>query len=410
MFNSEKLKDKRIIVAVTGCIAAYKACYLVRELVKGGAEVRVMMTAGAAKFVTPLTMETLSNHPVAIDMFPEGEFTATHHIEWADWAEACLVVPATANCLAKTASGICDDFVSTVLCAASCPKIFAPAMNSHMWQHPATQRNIEQLQDDGALICFPEEGFLAEGYDGVGRLARLDYLMQYLYRAIHPAPESLSGKKVLITAGGTREFLDPVRMLTNRSSGKMGYALAWEAFARGAEVTLIHGMTEIETPVGVKALEVTSAADMLKAVETRFAGSDIYLSAAAIADYTPDKIEPGKIKKGRGDLTITLKRTKDILKLMGTRRSAQQILVGFAVETDQPLKNARKKLNEKFLDAIVLNNPLESGAGFAGDTNRVTLISAKDEKSLDVMQKLDVAFQIFDFIGKIDPAKAGNGR
>lgn len=410
MFGSQLFRGRRVVVGISGCIAAYKSCYLIRWLVEQGAEVRAMMTAGARRFITPLTIETLTRHPVYGEMFPEG-FAATHHIDLADWAEVMIVAPATANILGKMANGIGDDFVSTVLLAAHCPVVVAPAMNSHMWNHAAVQRNVHRLREDGVLICDPEEGFLAEGYSGVGRLARLEYLVQHAYRAIHPALESLAGKRVLITAGATREYLDPVRMLTNRSTGKMGFALAWEAWARGAEVILVHGEGALEPPVGITTVPITAAADLHDAVAERFDDSDIYISAAAVADYRPASVSKGKIKKGEGELSLKLARTVDVLRTMADRKRPGQILVGFAVETDDPEANARRKLTGKQLDLVVLNNPLDSGAGFAADTNRVTLLDADHAIPLPVLPKLDVARQMFNhLLGAALDTPEGEGR
>ena len=398
MFPTKIFEKKRILVGIGGCIAAYKACYLIRHLVTAGTEVRAMLSKAGEQFITRLTIETLTNHPVYSEMFPENQFTATHHIELADWAEAAIISPATANALGKAANGIADDFFSTVLSALHCPTVYAPAMNTHMWQNPAVQRNVDFLSEHGAHICHPETGFLAEGYEGVGRLARLEYQLQYLYRACHPAPNSLTGKQVLITAGPTREFLDPVRMLTNLSSGKMGYALAWEAFARGADVTLISGPTELEQPAGMNIVPVVSAADFAAAADQHFPEADIYVSAAAIADYTTKTIAAGKIKKGRGDLQLPLERTIDVLQTLGQKKRKDQQLIGFAVETDSPLKNAKEKLKRKNLDMIVLNNPKVDGAAFRSDTNFVTLISATQDEGLEKMYKLDVAREIFNFL------------
>ncbi len=398
MFPTNVFENRRILVGICGCIAAYKSCYLIRQLVTAGAQVRVMLSKSGAEFITPLTLETLSNHPVYTDMFPKNQFTATHHIELADWAEAAIIAPATANALGKAANGIADDFFSTVISALHCPTVYAPAMNTHMWENPAVKRNVDFLKENGALICNPEAGFLAEGYEGVGRLARLDYQLQYLYRACHPARDSLVGKTALISAGPTQEFLDPVRMLTNLSSGKMGYALAWEAFARGAEVVLVSGPTNLERPVDITNVAATSAADFASAVERHFPKCDIYISAAAIADYTPANVADSKIKKGKDGLTMQLRRTTDVLKMIGAKKTAEQKLIGFAVETDNPLENARKKLKRKHLDMIVLNNPHIEGAAFRSDTNFVTLLSAKQEIELEKMYKLDVAREIFNFL------------
>ncbi|RMF59689.1 MAG: bifunctional phosphopantothenoylcysteine decarboxylase/phosphopantothenate--cysteine ligase CoaBC [Calditrichaeota bacterium] len=398
MFPSNLFEKKHVLVGVTGCIAAYKSCELIRYLVTQHAEVRVMLTAGGEKFITPLTLETLSGHPVYREMFPEHQFTATHHIHLADWSDAAILAPATANIIGKLANGIADDFVSTTLLALHSPLVIAPAMNTHMWFNPAVQRNVRLLEKAGHLICSPEEGFLAEGYSGIGRLARLEYLIQYLYRALHPAPKSLEGKTVLITAGATREYFDPVRMITNPSTGKMGFALAWEAFARGAQVILIHGITELTPPVQVESYRVTSARDMYEQVQQCFPRADIFISAAAVADYRPKTVSTEKIKKKSSSFTIELEPTEDIIKEMAKQKQDHQKVVGFAMETSQARENALKKFASKQLDMIVLNDLTVRGAGFGVDTNRVTLFDSTREQELKLMSKLDVAREIFDFL------------
>lgn len=399
MLPTNRFKGKHVLLGVTGGIAAYKTTELVRHLVKQDAEVRVMMTEAAKAFITPLTLETLSTHPVESEMFPKSHFQGTHHIRLADWAEAAIFVPATYNFIGKLNAGIADDLLTTVAAALHCPVVIAPAMNVHLWENPILQRNIESLKSLGYEICPPEEGFLAEGYHGMGRLAPPEHLVQYLYRSIHPARNSLAGKKVLVTAGPTEEALDPVRYLTNKSSGKMGFALAQEAFARGARVTLIHGPVELPLPAKVKNISVTSAAEMFEAVQQNLGDSDIYLSAAAIADYTPEQFSQRKIKKQAGNFSLRLKRTEDILKFAGAQKSAGQRIVGFAVETEAGESNAVKKLADKNLDLVVLNNPLEAGAGFRHDTNRVTLIHQNGKRrEVPQLPKLDVAFEIFEFL------------
>ena len=400
MFSTRLFDKKKIVIGVTGCIAAYKTCHLVRHLMQEGASVRVMMTRGATHFITPLTLESLSQTPVYTDMFPENQFAATHHVDLADWADACAIVPATGNTIGKIANGIGDDFLSTTVMAMGerIPIMIAPAMNHHMWFSAAVQRNIGVLAADGKEICYPEEGYLAEGYEGVGRLARLEFLVQSLYRAMHPAPQSLQGKTVVVTAGATREYLDPVRFLSNRSTGKMGYAIAWEAYARGAKVVLIHGPGHLTAPMGVELVSVESAEDMFVAANDYFDDSDIYVSAAAVADYRPELIYDHKLKKGERNFPLHLERTRDVLQIMGARKKGHQRLIGFAVETEDPVGNARHKMIKKYLDMIVLNNPHESGAAFEHDTNVVTLIDAAKEENLPVMPKLDVAREIFEFL------------
>lgn len=401
MLPSKIFEKKHILVGVTGGIAGYKACEIMRYLVTYGAEVRVMMTKSAEEFVSKLTMETLSGNPVLTEMFPQNQFAGTHHINLADWADAAIVVPSTANIIGKAANGIADDFVSTTLLAVHCPVVFAPAMNSNMWSNPAVQRNIKILQNDGAIICFPEEGFLAEGYSGVGRLARLEYLIQYLYKALHPVQNSLKDKKVIITAGRTEEALDPVRIFTNRSTGKMGFAMAIEAFARGAQVVLIHGPSQLTAPVDMEVINVQNAAEMHQAVDKVADDVDIFVAAAAVADFTPSVYSQQKVKKDQPENKIEFERTKDILAEIGQKKKRGQHLIGFAVETESPEKNAKKKLESKNLDLVVLNNPLEDDSAFAHDTNRVILFNrAGERQELPTQYKLDVAKQIFDFLLK----------
>ncbi|MFZ0391899.1 MAG: bifunctional phosphopantothenoylcysteine decarboxylase/phosphopantothenate--cysteine ligase CoaBC [Calditrichia bacterium] len=399
MFPAKRFKNKHILVGITGGIAAYKAVELIRYLVTQQAEVRVVMTAAAEQFITRLTLETLSQNPVVSQMFPQQHFGGTHHIHLADWAEAAVIVPATYNFIGKYCAGIADDALSTIAAALHCPIVIAPAMNVHMWENPVLQRNLKDLQETGISVCPPEEGFLAEGYSGRGRLARLESLIQYLYRALHPYPQSLQGKKVLITAGRTEEPLDPVRFLTNRSSGKMGFALAWEAFARGAEVVLIHGPGHLQLPAEIKTHAVRKAEEMFNAVQQYLPDSDIFVSTAAVADYTPVNYEEHKIKKQDQGISLELKRTTDILSYTAQHKKTNQKRVGFAVETRRGEENARHKMDTKNLDMVVLNNPLEAGAGFETDTNRTILLGRDGRKrELPLLPKLDNAFQIFEFL------------
>lgn len=400
MFPTNLFKEKHVLIGITGGIAAYKTCEIIRYLVTYGAEVRAMMTASAKQFIGEITIETLTDHPVYSEMFPET-FAATHHITAADRAEVGLVIPATANIIGKLANGIADDFVSTTLLAMHCPVVVAPAMNEHMWFHPANQNNLEKLRQWGYLLCNPEEGFLAEGYSGVGRLARPEYIAQYLYKAAHPQRDAWEGKKVVITAGRTEEPLDPVRMFTNRSSGKMGFALAWEAFARGADVTLIYGPGNLTPPVDVNAIPVQTAEEMYSAAAEYFPGCDIYISAAAIADYRPAKIAASKIKKSDAPLQIEMVRTTDVLKTLSAKKRPEQLVVGFAVETDDTEKNALKKLKNKNLDMVVLNDPSRESAAFAVDTNVVTIFGKDFRKEVPAGYKLDVARAICEAIDEV---------
>ncbi len=404
MFSSNLYKELKLLVGITGGIAAYKVPEYIRFFVKNGASVRAMITEAGKQFVTPVTLETLTGYPVDQDLFsPSSAFGGTHHIANADWATVAAIIPATANIIAKYSQGLADDVVSTKLLAIPPEKVMmAPAMNVHMWQNPAVQYNINRLKGYGVEICPPEYGFLAEGYEGMGRLANLDFLIQATYRTLHPFRNSLKGKTVLITAGRTEEPLDPVRMLTNRSSGKMGFALAWEAFARGAEVILIHGPTDLTVPYEVIGIGVQTAEEMFHKVQEYFPQADIFISAAAVADYKPQHQATTKIKKKGKDLTLKLEPTPDILKTMGQRKKPGQFVVGFAVETDQVERNARKKLQEKNLDLIVANNPLESGAAFGVETNRVTIITPTGEiHKLELMPKLDVAREIFNVLTRL---------
>ncbi len=400
MFPTNLFKEKHVLIAITGGIAAYKSCEIIRYLVTYGAEVRAMMTSSAKQFLGEITVETLTNYPVYSDMFPD-RFAATHHITAADWAEIGLVIPATANLIGKLANGIADDFVSTTLMAMHCPVVIAPAMNEHMWFHPGNQNNLEKLRQWGYLLCNPEKGFLAEGYSGVGRLARPEYITQYLYKAANPQRDTWEGKKVVITAGRTEELLDPVRMFTNRSSGKMGFALAWEAFARGAEVTLIYGPGNLTPPVDVDAISVRTAEEMYNAAAEYFPACDIYISAAAIADYRPAKVSELKIKKNDRPLQIEMMRTTDVLKTLSANKRPHQFVVGFAVETDDTENNALKKLKNKNLDMIVLNDPSRKSAAFAVDTNVVTIFGEKFRKEIPAGYKLDIAYEICNVIAEM---------
>ncbi|HFB67973.1 MAG TPA: bifunctional phosphopantothenoylcysteine decarboxylase/phosphopantothenate--cysteine ligase CoaBC [Calditrichae bacterium] len=404
MFTSNLYKELKLLVGITGGIAAYKVPEYIRFFIKAGASVRAMITEAGKQFVTPVTLETLTGFPVEQELFPRSaSFSGTHHISSADWATVAAVVPATANILAKYSQGLADDVVSTTLLAIPPEKVMmAPAMNVHMWQNPAVQHNVNRLKGYGVEICPPEYGFLAEGYEGMGRLANLNFLVQATYRTMHPFRNSLKGKTVLITAGRTEEPLDPVRMLTNRSSGKMGFALAWEAFARGAEVILIHGPTDLPVPYDVVGIGVRTAEEMFHKVEEYFPQADIFISAAAVADFKPVQQATSKIKKKGKELTLKLEPTPDILKIMGQRKKAGQFIVGFAVETDHVERNARKKLQDKNLDLIVANNPLESGAAFGVETNRVTIITpAGETHKLELMPKLDVAREIFNVLTRL---------
>jgi len=402
------LTGKHILLGVTGGIAAYKSAVLVRECVRAGAEVQVVMTRSAAQFVTPLTFSTLSRREVIIDMFPgpggqaSGQWTA--HIDLGMWADVMLIAPATANTLAKVASGIADNFLTTLVLALRCPLVVAPAMDVDMWLHEATQRNISVLRETGVRVIEPETGELASGLSGPGRLPEPAAIVGYLEKFLEGAHQDLRGKRVLVTAGPTHEPIDPVRYIANSSSGKMGFALAAAAAQRGAEVTLISGPVHLHTPRQVRRIDVVTAAEMLEAARREFPATDLLLMAAAVADFAPMAPSTSKVKREAiaGDrVTLELVKNPDILKVLG-REKTHQVLVGFALETDDGEEHARRKLEAKNLDAIVLNNPREEGAGFGTDTNIVTILLADGTRErLPRMMKLEVADEILNRIAPL---------
>ena len=393
------LAKKCIVVGVTGGIAAYKAAELVSALVKQGANVHVIMTKSAQEFVTPLTFQTLSRNPVVTDMFALPEHWEVKHISLADKADLVLVVPATANIIGKVASGIADDMLSTVIMATTAPVIFAPAMNVHMYENPILQKNISYLSNEGYTFVEPGQGNLACGYQGVGRLADVSDILRKVTDKIKPET-ALLDKRILITAGPTREAIDPVRYISNHSSGKMGYAIAGVARDRGAKVTLISGPCNLPVPTGVEFVSVETAEKMLEAVKKYFKQSDIIIKSAAVADYRPKVVANRKIKKTAGEMVIELEKTTDILKTIGTKKG-NKILIGFAAETNDLIKNAKEKIAAKNLDFIVANNITEPGAGFGVDTNIVSIIypDGKTEK-LPLMDKVQVAKAILDRVEK----------
>lgn len=389
-------EDKKIIVYVTGGIAAYKAATLVRTLIKAGATVRVAMTRSAQTFITPLTFATLTKQAVLTDDW-QADGTVPH-IEWAQWADLHFVVPATANVLAKMANGIADDMVTTTLLAAVGDKIVAPAMNDHMWDHPATQRNLAQLAADGVLVIAPTVGFLAEGYEARGRLAEPEEIVAQAGVRLLAKTGQLQGKRVVITAGGTQEKLDPVRYLTNRSSGKMGYALAQAAAEAGAEVTLITTVVR-DAIFGVKVIEVQSAQMMYDAVLAAFETADILIAAAAVSDFRPVDVADNKIKKnGDGGLTIELVQNPDILAAVGAAKRANQFVVGFAAETQDVANYAKDKLRKKNANLLIANDVSRADAGFEVDTNQVTLFTENEQVTLPLASKLATAREIIAFI------------
>ena len=386
------LKDRRIVLGVTGGIAAYKACDLVSRLKKRGAQVRVVLTAHAARFVPPLTFETLSGNPACVDTFaPHSEM---EHIALSKWAELFLIAPATANCVAKLASGIADDLLSTTALAMTCQVMVCPAMNANMYRHPATQANLATLSQRGVHLVGPERGRLACGDDDIGRMTEPERIVEAVERLF--APGDFAGVRVLVTAGPTVERIDPVRYITNRSTGKMGYAIAEAARDRGAEVALVSGPVNLDKPAGVEVIAVESSAQLCEAVLARGAWADVVIQAAAPADFRPVHVADQKIKKTGDGMVLELENTTDIAAELGRRKRAGQVLVAFAAETDDLLSNARGKLEKKNADMVVANDVSRSDAGFGVDTNAVTLITRDDMRTLPLQSKRAVADGILD--------------
>jgi len=389
------LKGKTVVLGVTGGIAAYKSAYLASGLKKQGADVHVVMTKHATEFISPLTFETLTGNRCVSDMFDRNFEHDVKHISLAKAADLIIVAPATANFIAKAACGIADDMLTTVVLAARCRKLAVPAMNTAMYENPVTQDNLSVLRSYGWGIVEPATGLLACGDEGKGKMPEPQELLQrVIYELAHE--KDMLGLKVLVTAGPTQESIDPVRYITNHSSGKMGYAAAQAAAMRGAEVTLVSGKTALDAPLGVKRIDVLSAADMHDAVLEHAEESDIIIKAAAVADYTPAVVFDHKVKKSDDDMSIPLTRTKDILADVAKVRRDSQIICGFAMETENTIENARGKLERKKLDMICANSLRTEGAGFAGDTNVVTVITADETTELGKMSKLDTAMRILD--------------
>lgn len=390
-------ENKSIIIGVSGGIAAYKTAYLVSALSKTAADVNVIMTKNACEFIRPIVFETLTGNKCYVDTFDRNFNFDVEHISLAKKADVFLVAPATANVIAKIANGIADDMLTTTFLASKCKKIISPAMNTAMFENQITQNNIAKLKEYGIDVIEPQSGLLACGDTGTGKMPEPGYLFDVIEREIAREKDML-GKKVLVTAGATMEALDPVRFLTNHSSGKMGFAIAKEAMLRGAKVTVVKANTTAEIPNFVNVVEVSSAGDMFNAVKAVSNQQDIIVKAAAVADYTPESYVDSKIKKKDGDLSIALKRTKDILKYLGENKKEGQFLCGFSMETDNMLKNSKAKLSKKNADMIVANNLKDAGSGFKTDTNAVTLITKNGHKLLELKSKADVAKEIFDEI------------
>lgn len=389
------MQGKNILLAVSGGIAVYKAVALTSKLTQAGANVKVMMTEHAQEFVPPLSFQVLSKNDVYTDTFDEKKSSVVAHIDLADWADLVIVAPATANVIGKMANGIADDMITTTLLATEAPVWVAPAMNVHMIQHPAVIRNINRLYQDGVRFIEPEEGYLACGYVGRGRLEEPEKIVLRIAEFFQEDKDILRGEKVLITAGATQEKLDPVRYFTNHSTGKMGFAIAEVAARQGAEVTLVTTSKTLPVPLNVQVEYVESAEEMYLAVKKNQASQSVFVMTAAVADYTPAKVSEQKIKKQPGDFTIEMKRTKDILLEVGQNKTENQVVIGFAAETENLKANARKKLTTKNADIIVANNVSQPGAGFSLDTNIVTLYR-KDgtNEALPLLDKKKVAEHI----------------
>ena len=389
------LKGKTILLGVTGGIAAYKAAALASALVKQHAAVEVVMTKNATEFVTPLTFEQLTGRRTMVDTFNRNFSHQVEHISLAERTDLIIIAPATANVCAKLAHGLADDMLTTTTLACRCPKLIAPAMNTNMYENPVTQDNLEILRRYGWDVIEPASGRLACGAVGKGKMPEPEDLLQHILKYL-AFPHDLEGKKVLVTAGPTQESLDPVRYLTNHSTGKMGYAIAKMAMLRGADVTLVSGPTSIPYPPFVKAVPIKSAQDMLEAVAANAPESDFIFKAAAVADYTPAEYNDNKMKKKDGDLSIPMKRTQDILKYLGEHRVPGQVICGFSMETENMLENSRAKLTKKNVDMICANNLKVAGAGFGVDTNVITLITKDSCTELPLQSKESAANAILD--------------
>lgn len=402
------MKGKKVLIGITGGISSYKICNLVRLFVKAGAEVKVIMTPSATKFVSPLTLSVLSRNDVVINTFPdiddyskaEKSSLSTWHINYGLWADVFIIAPATANTLAKIEAGICDNFLLCTVFAARCPQILVPSMDEDMYNHRITQRNIENLKMKDFNIINPVYGELASGLIGIGKMPEPEDIFKYVNYNFF-TDKDFSGKKVLVTAGPTREPFDPVRFVSNYSSGKMGFEIADAALRRGADVTLISGPVTLKESEGIKRININTADEMFYEVKKCFRKQDFIIMASAVSDFKPAKISDNKIKKeNRGNLMVEFMKNPDILKFLGENKKKFK-LVGFALETDDELQNAQEKFRKKNLDLIVLNNPTEKGAGFEKDTNVVNLIDKKGYEKLPLMTKSEVAYKILSKIKEI---------
>lgn len=391
------LEGKHIILGITGSIAAYKAAMLCRLLKTAGCEVRVVMTPMAKQFITPLTMATLSRNPILVDFFDPENGAWNSHVALGEWADCYLIAPATANTLAKMATGVADNLLLTTYLSARCPVAVAPAMDLDMYAHVSTQANLATLREHGVRVIEPGEGELASGLSGKGRMAEPEQIVEEIDTLLCEKKKSLAGRRFIVTAGATIEAIDPVRYITNHSTGKMGYAIAGELAARGADVRLISGRTSLPVPQGVERIDVLSAAEMYAAATAQWAHADGAVMCAAVADYTPCEVADRKIKKSDDDMSIRLRRTEDIAARLGADKGGR-ILVGFALETDDEQAHAEAKLVKKNFDFVVLNSLRDAGAGFRGDTNKVALIDRSSRTDYPLMSKREVAAIIVDRI------------
>ena len=392
------LAGKHIVLGVTGSIAAYKIASLASMLMKQHADVTVIMTKNATNFINPITFESLTGNKCLVDTFDRDFEFQVEHVSLARQTDVFLTAPASANVIAKAAHGIADDMLTTTLLACTCPKIVAPAMNTRMYQNPVVQDNLEILKRYGMEVIDPANGYLACGDTGAGKMPDPEVLYEYIIKAL--TPKDMAGRKVLVTAGPTQEKLDPVRYISNHSTGKMGYAIARQAMLRGAEVTLVSGKVNLQPPMGVRMVPAVSAADMAQAVKADAQEQDIIIKAAAVADYRPAVTADEKLKKKDDEMNLVLERTEDILAWLGAHRRPGQFLCGFSMETEHMLENSRAKLEKKKIDMIVANNLKQTGAGFGTDTNVVTLLTKEDTLTLPIMSKEEVADRLLTFIMK----------
>ncbi len=390
------IAGKHIVLGVTGSIAAYKIASLASMLAKEKADVTVIMTPNAMNFINPITFESLTGNKCLVDTFDRNFQFQVEHVSLAKQTDVCLVAPASADVIAKAAHGIADDMLTTTLLACTCPKIFAPAMNTRMYRNPVVQDNMKILERYGAEVVTPANGYLACGDTGEGKMPEPETLYEYIVKAL--TKKDMAGKKILVTAGPTQEKIDPVRYISNHSTGKMGYAIARQAMMRGAEVTLVSGKVSIQPPMGVRFVPVVSAADMAKAVKESAQEQDIIVKAAAVADYRPSVVSDEKVKKKDGEMSVPLERTEDILAYLGAHRQKGQFLCGFSMETEHMVENSRVKLEKKNIDMIVANNLKQEGAGFGTDTNVVTFLTRDGMEELSLMRKEDVADRLLDAV------------